>query len=540
MNPKKIIAVVALALAGSVPSAFSAPLRAPHRAKAPLPEISAAPAPPSYNVVNSLPEGAVAKTMLKSGGCYIMLAPGYSILQQIDGFVANVATLDDKIYVGPIISQADYPLSYMVGTVKDGIATFEFPQSLGYYAPGDEYDYALLYKLNITSDGASLRMCDEQVIKYNVSEDGSLSLLPEYYNCYMTDAVYDAEQSKWYYCGLGDVLLSCTPFEKTPQAFPEGLALEEYNLVSGTQARKVNVGVDGTDIYVSGLYRDLPDGVIKGELKDGKAVFAGGQFLGIDEYFHSCINVYACKLETIEDPEYGVYDALTQLPDGEFEFNVNATLSELSLGDTPIGFAPGAENVGLFTSMTECFITKPEAGAEIKVSKPIIDSYYPPEGVYNAELYFSLLNISADGKLILDKDKFYWCLIMDGEPYPFEPDEYYGLKETADYLPYPYSNGSDIVYFAQYGLQGVLIYPEGYESLGVQAIYKDGDREFRSEVAYAVEPAEDDAIDEIDAAAVSTEYLDLSGRKVSATGRGLLIKRTVNASGAVNTTKIIK
>lgn len=547
MYTKNIIAAVALTLAGSVSAVFAAPMRAPHRAKAeiaaphrakaPLPEITAPAAPTSFNLIKSLPEGAEAKTMVKSGACAIMIEPGYSIMQKIDGFVANVATVDNKIYVGPMISQAGYPLSYMVGTVEDGIATFEFPQALGIYTYTNEEDYTVIYNMTINGENFSLKMADEQVLKYSIGEDGSLNLLSDYYNCYMGDAVYD--EGQWYYCGIADVLMSCTPFTAEPMGFPEGATLEEYNLVSGNQARKVNVAVDGTDIYVSGIYGNLPESVIKGELKDGKAVFAGGQYLGVDDYFNSCVYVYPCDVEEVEDPEYGVYDALTQ-KDGDFEFIVNDNLSELTLGDTPVGFAPGKEMVGLFTYMTVCTITKPDPNAEIQVAKPIIDSYFPPEGMYNAELYFYMLNISADGKVILDEDKLYWCLVIDDEPYPFEPDEYYGLTKTEDYLPYPYSNGQDIVFFSQYNLQGVLVYPEGFESLGVQAIYKDGDRVFRSEVTYAVQPEEDSIADVSAAPEVATEYFDLSGRKVDANGNGFFIKRTVDASGTVKTTKIFK
>ncbi len=88
----------------------------------------------------------------------------------------------------------------------------------------------------------------------------------------------------------------------------------------------------------------------------------------------------------------------------------------------------------------------------------------------------------------------------------------------------------------------MVIYPEGFDSLGVQAIYKDGDREFRSEIAYAVEPKqEENSIANVsDDPEVLTEYFDMSGRKVSAEGSGFFIKRTVNASGVVKTTKIFK
>ncbi len=539
MNTKNIIAAAALTLAGSVSAVYAAPMRAPHRAKAPLTEITAPAAPSSFNLITSLPEGAEVQTMVKSGGCTIMIEPGYSIMQRIDGFVAKVATLDDKIYVGPMISQAGYPLSYMVGTVVDGVATFEFPQALGIYSYTQEEDYTVIYKMTFDGENVVRRMANEQVLKYSVGEDGSLSLLPDYHDCYMGDAVYD--DGGWYYYGIADVLMSCTPLTAEPMGFPEGATIEEYNLISGSQARKINVAIDGTDIYMSGIYVDLPESVIKGELKDGKAVFAGGQYLGVDDYFNSCVYVYPCDVEVVDDPEYGVYDALTQR-DGDFEFIVNDDITELTLGDVPIGFAPGKEMVGLFTYIEACSITKPDPAAEIQVSKPIIDEFLPPEGMYHASLYFYMLNISADGKMILDKDKLYWCLVIDDEPYPFEPDEYYGLTKTEDYLPYGFNNGRDILFFEQYNLHGMVIYPEGFDSLGVQAIYKDGDREFRSEIAYAVEPKqEENSIANVsDDPEVLTEYFDMSGRKVSAEGSGFFIKRTVNASGVVKTTKIFK
>ncbi|MDE6144989.1 MAG: hypothetical protein K2F96_01795, partial [Muribaculaceae bacterium] len=81
------------------------------------------------------------------------------------------------------------------------------------------------------------------------------------------------------------------------------------------------------------------------------------------------------------------------------------------------------------------------------------------------------------------------------------------------------------------GMQGVIIRSEGFESIGVQGVYIDGDRTYRSEIVTVdvkkEEPEDPEgSINDINAASGSVEMFDLSGRKVSESAKGIVIMRS--------------
>lgn len=81
--------------------------------------------------------------------------------------------------------------------------------------------------------------------------------------------------------------------------------------------------------------------------------------------------------------------------------------------------------------------------------------------------------------------------------------------------------------------------PAGYENLGVQTIYKDGDKEIRSEIMWV--PDYTDVESAISAKTVTGEaFYDLQGRRVANPGRGFYIRRATMSDGTVVNSKIAR
>ena len=105
---------------------------------------------------------------------------------------------------------------------------------------------------------------------------------------------------------------------------------------------------------------------------------------------------------------------------------------------------------------------------------------------------------------------------------------------------------ADYIDFFTYTLQGndremersVNIYDGSVARWGVQAVYKGGDTENLSPIAWWNVPTGINAVQSPSKTVVRTEYYDLSGRRLSRCGSGLYIKVTVFSDGTKAVAKL--
>ena len=73
--------------------------------------------------------------------------------------------------------------------------------------------------------------------------------------------------------------------------------------------RTVVLGIDGSDVYVKGLFNEVPDGWIKGTLSGGKATFPTGQYVGKDKDYNTLIYMvgYDDDARQFADPTFSYY-----------------------------------------------------------------------------------------------------------------------------------------------------------------------------------------------------------------------------------------
>lgn len=92
----------------------------------------------------------------------------------------------------------------------------------------------------------------------------------------------------------------------------------------------------------------------------------------------------------------------------------------------------------------------------------------------------SLTRASEDGNY-LNPSKLYYNMYLDDEKYTFYPDEYPEKIEDLTDVPYSYS-GTDLMSYGDNHI--VYFYTTGFNKLGIQEIYKDGDQRNESEIAW--------------------------------------------------------
>lgn len=140
-----------------------------------------------------------------------------------------------------------------------------------------------------------------------------------------------------------------------------------------------------------------------------------------------------------------------------------------------------------------------------------------------------------DNKFI-NFNKLYFRLYVDDEtkPFIFEPDEYSGITESSNMLPVRLENDN---YFTIGDQHYLHYFFEGWNRLGLQAVYLGGGVERSSDIVWYNDPTAIKSVEE--SSRTSESYYDLTGRKVSPSYKGMVIKMTTTANGPKKIQKII-
>lgn len=511
---------------------------------------AAVPAPDEskFAPITALPEGAVSINYGKNGTTSTVEDMFGSVAIMTDAFSRRSCEVSfslNQVYIMPMMEYMEESV-YMVGTVEEGIVTFSFPQAFnrksdvasptGYFD-----DYALLFStsMEITEGYQPLAPgitkesvftpAEAQELKFKIADDGTLEPLPSNKGLYLGIGFYYA--GEWIYYKGGDVLTSIVPQEDVTPDIPADVQMETWNYISELNSYRIEVGFNAENVYIRGLCVKAPNAVMVGQIVDDNLVFDSSQIIGLDEY-GGLVYAAPVDIELVNLPGYGIVRSLQRIPGNitmkyDSEHNIINKVQDVAFTTTPTG---EIHHVGWLEDFT---IGKPD-GAPIEVADPFDVVFTPSDGTYASELWFRLSYVYG-GINLLDPSKLYFSIYFDGEPYTFDTDEFPSLSGATDEIPYGYD---DTEVTPQYGfafsskMQGVVINPEGFENIGVQGVYIDGDAVYRSKIVTVEvkkedpDPIDPDAIDEVNAAAGSIEMFDLSGRKVNGSAKGVVIVRS--------------
>lgn len=325
---------------------------------------------------------------------------------------------------------------------------------------------------------------------------------------------------------------------------PEGAQLEtitvDYTNASGTPtSEQLSVAFVGNEVYLNILDATT---FIKGTIDGNKLTFKSGQYLGIYyDMYHLFFTGqhYSTLFDEASQQEYETAEIIDELvfdydpetrsfsTDEAFVINVGKKSARLYL------LALRAPKFYFYTEV-------PATPAD-----PVITNYNATlaQWGYNA-LQFSIQATDVDGKFIVP-EKLSWQAYVDDEPLIFSPDDYSGLTEEMEEIPYGWSDPGFDIYTSFFTL-----YFEPAKNVGIQTIYRGAGEERRSNIVYYdIATSEIIKVDPDTAAGIQhlenatnpiVGYYDLTGRKVKETTRGLLIKTVTAADGIRKNVKVVR
>lgn len=444
-------------------------------------------APRKADMISDRPEGEY-KLYERNGDSYFYSWFGVYYNQAVGKVCEVVFAEGGKVYLKNIISQMVLP-GWIEGTISGSKITFDMPQAV-FSSDGDEY-YAMV--------GAF----DEQEMTY-VSTNNALTLdydattgvisTPQDGDFATGNAVVGLFEGDGFWTGYADWNFTMTVITEKTVETPARLDTSMFQVTAdGFPGTIAYVGFTGNDVYVQGIFPDMPEAWVKGTIEGNKAVFKNGQFLGAD-LVNGCVQyLISATAETtlVEDPEWGDYtetvyfvgdedivfdyDAETQTFTGTNLFMVNAGTKEINYGAI-------YENA-VIKPFIEVAAT-PLAPEDLYITEYSYDYY--TYGYGWGYLDFMMHCADEDGNYILpDKLSYQLWVRVNGEEMPLTLShyDYANLDEDMTEVPYAFTDNWDISSVdASHGIYYYVLGPEAY---GVQAIYRGLGEERRSEIVWA-------------------------------------------------------
>lgn len=332
----------------------------------------------------------------------------------------------------------------------------------------------------------------------------------------------------------------------TKITLPEGLTTESFVIKTidgntmGDAYGRIDVAFTDKEVYLNGY----DDGYAVGTIEGDKVTFESGQFLGT--YYGYQLYFVAAYVDSIYD-ESGNFVKLQAKKSDKIVFDYDKEARTLKSDSIFLVNASKEELIALslyWAPQIYPFVDVAAVPADPSIST--YGEYLETPGYNYNYAMFSLYPTDVDGNYI-DENKLAYKAFIDDELFVFSPEEYSGLTEELEEVPAGFRNeGGQITpsYFMFY------FYPE--KNVGIQSIYYGGGERHASNIVFkdiktgevtVVPDTEDPAgihSSMTDQTVTGISYADLSGRKVNANSRGMVLMTLKRADGTQKTVKVIK
>ena len=363
-------------------------------------------------------------------------------------------------------------------------------------------------------------------------------------NCAWMDQLQDGTKVDpyWSWQYTGDNFTTLKEETNEVAEVPESVKFEEWYQVGRIAARPMEIGFEGDKVYLRGIVtaEGISETALIGDLdaSAGKISFPTGQFMGIYKDIR-CESWFvagtAIPVQTEDGTAYKIEKKDALVFDYDAEKKVMHTEDCFVLAQT-------LDDPAYLGFVNKPTIRKPDFSVEIKeLLPPEISEYYPaqPEWGYPASMYVDIPMLDAEGN-VLKLENIYYNLLIDGEPWEFTADEY-GLEEDMTDIPYTAVGSGSADYFI-YWLgdteHSIEFVADGYETLGVQYFYRQGDRLIASPVAYANDPVGIQGATE-DNPVVEVALYTLDGLRAADGAKGMFVEKAMRLDGTFSTRKVI-
>lgn len=527
---------------GKLPSAYGLGAKAPSRAAE------------SFNVITEPPTG---KSLTFCGSSFSFYIDYGEVMQDEWAGLAYDAVVTDggEFYLKNPVSSLQWD-TYIKGTVSEDGITFEFPQPL--YRFDDEEEGALDLYADVleyveieTPYGEYINTFvpaeNTRTITFEKDEDGNYVMDPDF----MLGVTYNGT---WQ--GYGEYNLVLRPFEADITVVPESVKFDDTYVLADeilgwdhTILRPMMIGFDGNDAYLKGISLAIPDAVIKGTVDpETKSIsIPTNQFMGRfynyyifmmngdgNEYYDEFWEEDMIEILFIDNDIVLNFDA---------ETNVYTPVTEADhFAVILFNFGNTMENPCEYYAVDRIY-SQGEITDYAPVA-PVIEDVYSVSAMdpeYSYCLEFELFADNKEGQMLQDAN-IYYNIFINGELYPLTVEEfpmlaYFGIDAVTD-VPASLSDNEDI--YASGNFHGIAFRNKNIKTLGVRAVYINGDIRGESEIV-TVEVS-DQGVEDIlnDKGVKSIEYFDMAGRRLTSPVKGaVMILRTTLNDGTVITDKKI-
>lgn len=498
------------------------------------------------DIIRELPAGTAKEIWAKWGDYYTMSMFGIG-QNTAKGVPCTIGLGEDETVFLTPFSGVDTG-SYLRGTIEGDRMVFKLPQAI--YADSGDGDERYVYVAQMCHfeaddpddpESAGLYYTESgetEMVFLKEGEKWVMQMPAEVNGHPVIMGLVAADDGTW--CGYSDWNTSLAPFADDLVEAPAGLQTEEWVLLapeseSGKHlvSQSITAGTDGNDFYMRGLSALFPDSWVKGTVDGNKITFPSRQYLGANENSYAFGYFFGATMEETTDPDWGfTYTQYTF--QNQLTFDYDPATRKLTT-EMALIINKGSEELNMETAFAAPRIYPQGTVTDFKPMDPV-PGFYSPMGDFPGSLYFGFPSINAEGQM-LDTSKLFYSVYLDGEPMTFYTDEYPGLQEDTEMIPYTFSNQNNIGYYGPGNLSHFFNFTiSGYDRMDIQTFYIDGDKKFESAIVNVVDESGIDAV-ETGASAVETRWYDLTGRRVENPAAGIYLKSMRMADGSLRTVK---
>lgn len=510
-----------------------------------------------FGVITEAPEGENV-TMLGSSNTFYIYYEQVEMDETYGIAYEGIWTDNGEVYLKNPISMLDWD-TYIKGSVTDEGIKFDFPQPLYRSVYEDEsfdlyvdvLEYAEVESPNDPDDYYTTFVPaeDTRSILFTKEADGSYMMEDDYMLGVTCDGIWQ---------GYGEMYLSLLPFEATTSKIPDDVCYDYSYILADeltgwdhTVLRSIGIGEKDGTTYITGLASGMPDAVIYGTFDKEKNTLTipSDQFLG--KYYNHYIFMMAGVGRSYYDEFWGEDMYSFDIVDDPLVLNYDPATNVF----TPV-IREGADYAYVIFNFGNVETYPCEYYAVDRIySQGQIKDYAPiaPEviGVNDIEIFdpdysyafeFNIFGDNKEGQILIDNN-IYYNIFINGDLYTFTAEEYpllidEGIEEITD-IPVFLNVGEDI--FSSGNYHGVALKRKDIETIGVRAVYIDGDIRAESEIVTVNTLGETVSVGSLKSKSICVnELYDLNGMKMTGKpGHGIFLKRTVNGDGTIHTEKVI-
>lgn len=478
------------------------------------------------NVIYEAPEGRVEH--YSTSGTAYMAIMGMVGSIPVENFDTEMVFCDNgEVYWKNSITQL-VPNSYLKGTDLGDRIEFTLPQCAMSYPDEtghiiDIYVQRMAYTIIDDATGEGWFFPDKQNNTVTLFKDEDGSLRGDVYN---GEAILGmtTPEGEWYGYGNYDIVM--TPGLETPIEIPDNLVTEEWQIICEGVGKPISVAFDGDNIYLTDLFEYMPDTWVVGHIDGNTITFPGHQYFGTLDIMMCSAYFEAISIEYNEE-----YDDYMPVKAEQALCTYDAEKREIKADKC---FALMGGPGYLFEYYVNPEIRWQPAEFEINLPNPrIIDSFNYDDHINYGVVAFNLPALTKEG-YVIDPEYISYRMFVDGEEFIFQPDEYQDLTEEMTWLPY-LMNNYDIHCEGEY--HQIDHYLFDVETFGIQAKYDDGTTVYMTDIVTVTTTGA--CTIAADMQPTSTEYHDLSGRRVTNPANGFFIRTSTYPDGSIRTSKVL-